>query len=178
MSEPKPKKMVSRNVAIALGIICIVLGASLAGTLIVLNDALNNANQQNTNLRNIVNLSTFIIIANNVNLSEQIPIVNHLGNDDNLQYDYRFGLSVNYSGLIKVQVQPFNSNTTVEVGRVYTGYTYQIEPINDLTNIFGEGTNYYPVVGSGNNPALSLGATIDIITPSPSSANVTITYYY
>lgn len=43
MDETVPK-MVSRNVAIALGIICIVLVASLAGTILVL----NGANQQNT----------------------------------------------------------------------------------------------------------------------------------
>ena len=33
MNETKPKKMVSRNVAIAVGIICIVLVASLAGAI-------------------------------------------------------------------------------------------------------------------------------------------------
>jgi hypothetical protein len=43
MDETVPK-MVSRNVAIALGIVCIVLVASLAGTIFVL----NGANQQNT----------------------------------------------------------------------------------------------------------------------------------
>ena len=37
MSEPKPKKMVRRSVAIALGIICIILAASLVGALAILN---------------------------------------------------------------------------------------------------------------------------------------------
>jgi hypothetical protein len=35
LSESKPKKMVSRNVAVALGIICIVLVAVLAGTVVL-----------------------------------------------------------------------------------------------------------------------------------------------
>ena len=57
MSEPKvnERKVVGKNVAIALGIICIVLAASLVGTTIVL--YLENTNLQNqvNNLNEIVN---------------------------------------------------------------------------------------------------------------------------
>jgi hypothetical protein len=58
MSETKPKKMVSRNVALALGIICIVLVASRAGTIIVL----NGINSQKTNLQNLLNATTIAIL--------------------------------------------------------------------------------------------------------------------
>ena len=54
-SEAKPKKMVRRSVAIAFGIICIVLAASLVGTTIVLNAENTNLQNQVSNLNDIVN---------------------------------------------------------------------------------------------------------------------------
>jgi peptidoglycan hydrolase CwlO-like protein len=50
-SETKPKKMVSRNVAIALGIICIILVAGLAGAFAYyLNDKNNTISSLNTQI--------------------------------------------------------------------------------------------------------------------------------
>jgi hypothetical protein len=52
MSEKKPKKMVSRNVAVAFGIICIILAVSLVGAFAYYTPMINDKNSIITNLQN------------------------------------------------------------------------------------------------------------------------------
>ena len=184
-SETKSRKMVSRNVAIALGTICIVLVAGLAGTIIVL----NNSNQQNTNLQSqvddltsTINLTKSEIFYNNVSLPSLGAYEDQSGNEH-----YQFSLSVLYSGYLGVQVQPFDPHLEVDVSWDYLAtyqtthpfiqYDYQTKH-NDSFLSNGT-TRYYPVVSAQSPDATTV--LVDIVSNSSSlyiSANVTITYYY
>ncbi len=157
--ETKPKKVVGRSVAIALGIICIVLVACLAGTITVL----NTSNQGNTNLQSqvdgltsTINLTKSEIFYNNVSLTGHGGYEDQSGNEH-----YPFQVNVRYSGYLGVQVQPFDPHFKVDVSWDYQA-TYETFPHpyfdyfretkyigpNDpfFTNVT---TTYYPVVASG-----------------------------
>lgn len=191
MSDQKvdEKKMVSRSVAIALGIICIVLVASLAGTLIVL----NIANQQNTNLQSeLTDLSAIINLTKSEVIFENKTI--DISPAAFIWDAYQTGFSATYSGLVKVDVEPPNPSLWVEVTWDYgqndgIGYaSYPSLVYTDRRVLGGEfsapyNTWYYPIIASPS--ADSLGEYFGIVTvyignnsTKTITANVTITYYY
>jgi hypothetical protein len=179
MSEPKvgEKKVVGRNVAIALGIICIVLAASLVGTIIVLN--LENANLQNqvNNLNAIINHEKTI---SEVWLSNKTFSISP--NDNVSEWFY-----TPYSGDVKVEVYVEPPNLDVWVNLTwYVRYAppnlYQVYPTPFIDN-----ANYvyieeeFPVVsfGQGNKYTPNVGITIgNNSTETVTTVKVTITFYY
>jgi hypothetical protein len=173
MSE---KKMVSRNVAIALGIVCAVLVASLFGTLIFLNNGLNNANQQNKNLQNqlddIAALDKSVVFCSNFSVSI-------FGGE---YWDQGFTTS-NYPGVLEIVVVPFNPNLWIRVHWTYLSalltppFSAEISYLSQEYMQNSTAAYYYPVVVSsayigfhdfdiGNNSTQTI------------TVNVTVTYYY
>lgn len=196
-TETKPKKMVNRNVAVALGIICIVLVAGLAGTIIFLN-GLNSSlslslNSQITTLQNqlsdfndIVNLNKSYIIVRDENITH--PSSTHfIGNNGN----FRLAFQVLHSGYIRVDIQPYDPHLAVNVQWTYNNpsggsiFSYNLE---SKYGDFGfNGTGYYPIVAhpvdylnslNGNIPTVVVVEVINNSTSPSISANVTITDYY
>jgi hypothetical protein len=184
MSEqipPPSKKVVSRNVAIGLGIICIILIALIAYFTVAGISAQNsydnlqdqnkqlqasntNLQDQMTNLTDIVNLSKSTVWANDVyeNLWDGSPIYNtplYAGN-------------ATYAGYIVVQVSTQWPNNTAEVT-----YSFQGLSFDDKINFSGNTTAIFRVMPSSNIKVYVYTEAIGILT-GPLDSYTTITYYY
>jgi predicted PurR-regulated permease PerM len=178
MSE---KKMISRNVAISLGIACIILIAGLGGAIAYyttqINDKDNTISSLNSQLSNVINefsnyefFKDSYVIANNRTVTAMADYVGgYAGND--------IGFSALYSGYVSVTINDSTENPTT-VGLVYfnLGYTfnYRLEiPIN--------GTSYLPVTGS-QRTGINESGDIQILFKNPvyadDNATVTVIYYY
>jgi hypothetical protein len=73
MTERKPeKKVVSRTVAIALGIICIILIACLGGAIGYYTKAISDKNQTITSLNNTVSLEKYAVWVDNQTVSQDL----------------------------------------------------------------------------------------------------------
>ena len=74
MNETEPKKTVSRNVPIALGFICIILGTLLIGTTIYFTSTLNTTTNQKesiiTDLNDTLNLMKCTVWVNNETVTQ------------------------------------------------------------------------------------------------------------
>jgi hypothetical protein len=70
MSEIEPKKMVRRSVAIALGIICIILIAGLGVTMEYYTMAINDKSNAIASLTDTVNLAKFLVLADNQTVTQ------------------------------------------------------------------------------------------------------------
>jgi hypothetical protein len=176
MDEFNPKKVVSRNVAIALGIICALLVASLSGTLIVLNNVLSNANQQNKNLQNQLNdiaaLVKSVVFCSNFSVS--IP--------EGQFWEQTFTTS-DYPGVLEIIVVPFNPNLWIRVHWTYLSalrtppFSAEISYLSQKYMQNSTAAYYYPIVVSSAYIGLD---DFDIGNNSTQAitANVTVTYYY
>jgi len=163
--ETKLKKMVSRNVALALGIICIVLMAGLTGTILSFNDKVNDLNS-------IVNFQKTVTW-----LSNKTYIVNPNENVSELFY-------APYSGDVRIVAnwQPPNPNVWFNLTYgVRFGFTtwihYYSEPYFDtrLNSYVGE---EFPVVSFGQGIP-NVAITIENNSPDTvTTVNLTITFQY
>ncbi len=165
MSETNSKKMVSRSVAIALGIICIILIVGLGGTLAYYSNYVgdhSHTDEEYAIYRNIVNFADSAVWVNDQTISQP---AGGLG----ISYT-SWSESVTYAGYVSITVL---SSTTAET---YANVVYSAYGVNydNAINVGTSGTAYFPVlpsssitveVGNGN---LVNGAT----------ETVTITYYY
>lgn len=189
MSEkipPPPKKTVSRSVAIALGIICIILVASLGVALFIgfsptsgslqttYNDYVNNhhhtddeynsLNTQNTNLQNQVNDLT-----STLNLGKSVVwVTSQSVSQPAGSYNF-WSPSANYAGYVTVQVESSTTDKTyIEVLWSAHGINY-----DNRISVGASGMGVFPVLSSTvevrvGNTNLINGAT----------ETVTITYFY
>ena len=180
MSEPKvnERKVVGKNVAIALGIICIVLAASLVGTTIVLY-------LENTNLQDQVN-NLNAIVSHEKTISE-VWLSNktfNIGPNENVSEWFY----TPHSGDLKVEcyMEPANPNIWVNMSwSVYYGMPprlYQVYPTPFIDNAnYAHIEEEFPVVsfGQGNKYTPNMGITIgNNSTETVTTVNVTITLYY
>jgi hypothetical protein len=182
MSE---KKMISRNVAIGLGIVCIILAASLAEAFSVLNGAnqqntdlqnqnrqlqswldgnvtlLNQTQEKNTDLENIVNLNESEVVWTENN-------VHYLVNLDSIQLvlgPYK------YAGYLLVEISA-TSDTSIELR-----YTFQSMNYTSQVNCNMNGTAIFPVLPYPLSSVLTVRLYITV--PHDAwTANWTWTYYY
>jgi predicted PurR-regulated permease PerM len=174
MSEQKPEKqVVGRTLAIALGIICIILAVGLVGavayytsiisgkdgTIASLNSQIDLLNSQMANSNDIVNLAKSTVWVNSQTISQSAS-----------SYTYWTpAFSANDAGYVSVNVQSSTTtNTYVEVIWSADGISYS----NTIT-VGTSGTAVFPVLPSTieievGNTNLINGAT----------ETVTITYYY
>jgi hypothetical protein len=169
---PPPNKVVSRNVAIGLGIICVILVAGLGGALGYYvtnyshtNSDYNSLSTQNTNLQNQVNADNTIISLSNSTIWVNDQTVEQGAGSFNTWTE-----TANYAGYVVVSVLSSTvSGTHVEV--IYSAYGASF----DQTQVVSAGyTAVFPLlpcsditVGVGNGNILS-----------SATETVTITYYY
>jgi hypothetical protein len=171
-SETKPKKMVNRNVAVALGIICIFLGAVLASSVTLLNNAiLQNKNLQSY-LDDIAYLDKSLVFTNNYSISI-----------DGGGFWNQVVPTSNISGVLEIKVVPFNPNLWIEVNWMYASamkYPPFSTSMQYSTKEYMENSKtayYYPIVAS----SYDLGETDFYIGNNSTqtiAANVTVVYYY
>lgn len=184
MSELKPKKMVRRSVAIALGIICIILAVSLVGAFAyympIINDKDNTISSLDSQLSNLDGnfsnyelLKDFTVVASNQAVT---PLDNYTGG----YAGYEFMFSALYSGYVSVTVNDSTRNpTTVRLIYFNLGYTFEY----DLEIPTG-GTSCFPVTGSPepSGPIEGVTGFVIILFKNPVSASdqatVTIVYFY
>ena len=163
--------MISRNVAIALGIICVFLIACIGGAIAYYTMQINNKDNTiaslNSELANLQgNLTDFqglndLMVLKNTTVTTQ---------DEEFGWDFDF----QYSGYILVSVTSTSYNTSVTVG--WYNYDYQYL---DQRPIFYGYTQLFPIVASPDN-WITAGVTINFGASAnvTNTATVTITYYY
>jgi predicted PurR-regulated permease PerM len=154
MSEQRQeKKVVSRTVAIALGIICIVLAVILVG-------AIMNYTSMVSDLTDKVNLAKFVVWENGVTTTQ----------DADSYTNWLPLFSASYAGYVSVWVQTSTtSNTYVRV--IYSSHDVYYD---NQVSVGTHGIAVFPILPSSN---------IDIRIGNTNQTNgateiVTITYYY
>lgn len=188
MDETVPKKMVSRNVAIALGIICIILVAGMVeiwlyylvqdiekdetitklnNQIFQLNSQISQLNSSITNLQNQVNNLTDVLNLNRSTVWVSGETVNLM----NLSPTYEENAS--FAGYVSVQVSS-QYNATVEVEYFSHGVSYENSVI-----VGNSGTAVFPVLPS-SSISIYIFQTLSeyFILSGPLDATATITYYY
>ncbi len=103
MTEKMAEKVVSRNVAIALGIICVILAVSLVGVLINYTLIINGKDSTITNLTDTVNLEKYVFWVNNQTVSQTA------GNYTSWTF------LANASGFILITLKPTTNDTFIRV---------------------------------------------------------------
>ena len=198
MYETKPKKMVSRNVAIALGVICIVLVALIAYftvTGISAQNSYNNlqnqiANQNETisqlesnitNLQNQIAIdnATITSLANSINSTLKIASVTKVDGWYSTFHEFNFTVQVANNGTIAL------NNITVVI-TLYHDWMNVTWPIDNYTNEIesyqspspGPGVNtlYFGTVppGGNENQTISFSDGDQSISYSPVPVNYAI----
>lgn len=191
MNETKPKKSVSRNVVIALGIICIIFASGLAVTLITLNCEYSRA----ANLQGQVNDLNNIAILNKT----EVLVYNWTSSIGPNKTITSLPFDVPFSGNLEVEgaVQPPNLNIS-RVGAVWGNLTWTVYYRDSYypTDIYpyevSENAHlgfveedyfqmYFPIVSFGPSYTPSSSATLTIGNGDPSltlAVNITITLQY
>lgn len=162
--ETKPKKMVSRNVTIALGIICIILVVGLIGAVAFYTFQISLLNSKVNDLTNITNLADSIVWVNNLTVS---PI-----EDLQLGHHCTFIFPANYSGYVSVNVLSSTNTTYVEL--TYTSYGVNYD---SQVNVGTNGTAYFPVLPASPTSCI-LVVVGDKNLINGATETITITYYY
>jgi hypothetical protein len=162
------KKVVGRSVAVALGIICIILVAGLAGTLIVLNSQITSLQIQSNEWSNIANLNESEIWANNQTIT--IAPYNSYMHQNYVEFIER----TIYSGYVEIDLQ---ANTTLyyfQIQYQYAGQRFYIQRFET----FNSYDTYFPIASLPNS--LEIGFAISIYNNSTGflKGYLTITYYY
>ena len=191
-----PKKTVSRNAAVALGIVCILLVAGLSGGLAYYvsththsNSDYNALSTKNANLNNMVSLNSSTVWVNNKTITQAA------GNYTSWEF------KVLYAGYIMIDMEfptiNNNSNTYIRVINsaallgwlgTYVGPVYGYQYDNQTNAMPGYGWDYtFPVLptyeyemypaslGTPPNLQIIIGNTNTIHN---TTLTVTITYYY
>lgn len=178
MSVPKPKKMVGRSVAIALGIACIILVAGVGGVIAYYTMQINHkdstykdyvaahshTDSEYNALQNQVN-----DLSNSLNLGKSIVWISSqtVSSPYNSYYSWA-PLTVDYAGYVSVNVESSTStNTYVHV--IYSAHGVRYD--NWIT-VGNSGTAVFPVL-----PTSSMGIYVGAHYEA-STVTVTITYYY
>jgi len=173
MSE---KKVVSRNIAIGIGVLYIILLVGMVGVALDYASVLNDKDSQIADLQNQVTFdsSTIDRLTAIGNLTNSTVWVNHesidqpAGNSSNTYTSWSY--SVSYAGYVVVDIlSSSNSNTYVELKYSWNGVNY-----DNTVNVGSGGSAWFPVLPSNNidvrviNNSFFTGA----------SETLTITYWY
>ena len=200
MNETKPKKTVSRNVVITLGIICIVLVALIAYftvTGISATNSYNNLQNQNKQLQawlvgneTILNQTQTWLTGNEtllnqirdnntglqsiLNLNESTVLLNNY-TIDGAPYGEGWNYSFNYAGYLLV------SAVSTIGGTIELSYTFQSLNYDSQMDFGGNGTAIFPVL-----PSSTVELQVAYTGPIPLASDITVplvttinaTYYY
>jgi predicted PurR-regulated permease PerM len=175
-AQTTEKKMVSRKVAIGLAIACIVLLASLFGTILfysstasMINDKdrkISELEEQITALTTrVANLTIFQAIAN---LARSITWVDSKTVSIQAGYETVWNATATYAGYVSVDVY---SSTTSNIYARVTYSSYGVDYDKNMTVGMG-GTAVFPVL-----PA-SIQISIGNLGTAVANATVTIIYHY
>jgi hypothetical protein len=168
MSE---KKVVDRNVAIGLGVLCIVLLVAIVGVVFDYTSMINKKNSQIADLQSQVGFdnSTINRLTAIISLSNSMVWVN----DESINQpagNSSWSFSVSYAGYVVVDVlSSSNLTTSVELKYSWNGINY-----DNSVNVGSAGSAWFPVLPANNivvrvvNNNFFAGA----------SETVTITYWY
>ena len=193
-SVMEPKKMISKNVAIALGIICIVLIALIAyftATGILVQNSYNNLQNQNKQLQTWLDGNETLLNQTQVNYTSLQNQMNNLTDIISLNKS-----TIWYDGTL--QIVPALEATALEENAPYAGYVsvHASSPPTNETVV--ELVYYYEVLNFRHDETINLGSNGTAIFPvlpdtslaiyfsDPQllgsgisrTANVTVTYYY
>jgi hypothetical protein len=168
MNEQKPeKKVVSRTVAIALGLICIILVVGLIGVIADYTSIINGKDNNISDLQSRLNVLTFF--TNSTKWVNSQTIMQRAGSYTNWTFQAVYAGFVTVSVTrIPVLTMPFN--VSVEVKWFYAGVEY-----DNQTTIYQPSVLTFPVLPASiefrvGNFNLSGGEAL--------AENVTITYWY
>jgi Flp pilus assembly protein TadG len=171
-------KVVSRNVAIALGIICIILVVGLLGVFEFYismindkNDKISSLNSQVSFLGNQVN-----DLSNTADLNKSTVVMNDvtLRNMPNSSITADQIFDASYSGYVSVTVYSSTSDQTTLRGS--WGINFEMSYYKQ-ENIGSTGTLVFPVIASPTS-WITVSIAIDFGTKADNSAVVTEIYYY
>jgi hypothetical protein len=168
-----PKKMVSRNVAIALGLICIALIGSLAYFAVTEQNTINSLQSQVKDLNDIVDLSNSSVWVENYTVSVtggqmNAPLILYIAD---------------YAGYLLVGASSTNNDTRLSVSYSLplpkTGTYFYNEVVNVSTY---QQWNAFPILPTNNTNWIGGDTGVDVYVGclNSESANVTISmiYYY
>jgi hypothetical protein len=168
--QTSEKKVVSRTVAIGLGIVCIVLLVGLVGAILVYSSMIDNKNNKISDLnQQITSLSSQVAeLVSIANLNESTAWLNFENISIQAGYENVWNFISAYAGYVSVQVFSLTAdNIYVRVDYHSYGVNY-----NNQIDVGMGGTVVFPV----------LPATIQISVGNPdmtaATATVTIIYYY
>ena len=168
MSE---RKVVDRNVAIGIGVLCIVLLVAVVGVVFEYVSMINNKNSQITELQSQVGFdnSTINRLTATVSLSNSMVWVN----DESVNQpagNSSWSFSASYAGYVVVDVLSSSNLTTyVELKYSWNGVNY-----DSTVNVGSGGSAWFPVL-----PASNIGVrVINNNFFAGASETVTITYWY
>jgi hypothetical protein len=134
-SETKPKKMVGRNVAVGLGIICIILIAGFGVTIGYFTMTTDDKDRTITNLNDIINLANYTVLANNQTVTQTA------GNYTSWTF------IANVTGYVNVVILSSTTNNTyvrvIYNASIPTFSTIMDQETNYKWVILYEGANYY-----------------------------------
>jgi len=173
MSE---KRVVDRNVAIGIGVLCIVLLVAIVGVVFDYTSILNNKDSQITDLQSQVGFanSTIDRLTAIVNLTNSTVWVNEesinqpAGNSSNTYTSWFY--SVSYAGYVVVDVlSSSNPNTYVELEYSWNGVNY-----DNTVNVGSSGSARFPVLPADNIAVRVINNNFY----TAASETVTITYWY
>lgn len=172
VEKPIEKKVISRTVAIALGIICIVLAVGLVGAIadytLIINGKDNTILAQTTQISNLTNQVNNL--TSTLDLSKSTIWVNdQTVNQGSSSYNY-WTFSTNYAGYVVVNIiTSTTSNAYAEVIYSSNGVNY-----DSSVTVGYSGTANFVVLPNGSIQ-INIGNTNFI---NSASETVTITYYY
>lgn len=173
MSE---RKVVNRNVAIGIGVLCIVLLVAIVGVVFDYTSMLNNKDSQIADLQSQVRFdnSTIDRLTAIVNLTNSTVWVNEesvnqpAGNSSNTYTSWSY--SVSYAGYVIVDVLSSSNPTTyVELRYSWNGVDY-----DNTVNVGSGGSAWFPVLPANNIVVRVINNNFF----SGASETVTITYWY
>jgi hypothetical protein len=178
MSE---KKTVSRNVVVALGVICTILVVLLAGSILLYTENISTLNFEKKVLQGNVNDLTVEKTALQIQVNGLTDVVNLAnstvwvdgGTVNLMDLSPTYEENASFAGYVSVQVSS-QYNSTVEVGYFSHGVNYENSII-----VGSSGTAVFPVLPS-SSISIYIFQTLSeyFVLSGPLYATVTITYYY
>jgi flagellar basal body-associated protein FliL len=165
-NETKPRRVVGRSIAIALGIVCILLIAVLGGVMAYYVSYVSGHHHTDSDydsINSIVNLANSTVWVNNQTISQPA------GQFTN------WTESVNYSGFVIVNVLSANATVLAQVSYFsWSNYFYYALSYDTQKTVNPSHIVWFPVLPSSNvTVGVGNGNLVDGATET-----VTITYYY
>jgi hypothetical protein len=166
------KKIIGRNVAIALGIMCIILAVGLIGVVANYTSIISGKDNAITSKEGTISSlnSQVANLTDIANLDKSKVWVNHHEISHEAGYETYWTFSAIYAGYVSVDINEDNTTTTY-VRAIYSAYGVKYD--NQMDVVAG-GTAVFPILPS-SGIEIRIGNTNLLIG---ANETVTITYHY